>query len=106
MIKKIKIELIILFLLLISIFFSYNLDLGFYYYFSDFDKGLNIIFLKNFFVNITALGDSFWYYFFCILGILIFFILEKTKLLFFINFKEVKNVFFSIKIVNILKVQL
>ena len=94
MIKKIKIELIILFLLLISIFFSYNLDLGFYYYFSDFDKGLNIIFLKNFFVNITALGDSFWYYFFCILGFLIFFILEKTKLLFFINFKEVKNVFF------------
>jgi len=93
-IKKIKIELIILFLLLISIFFSYNLDLGFYYYFSDFDKGLNIIFLKNFFVNITALGDSFWYYFFCVLGILIFFILEKTKLLFFINFKEVKNVFF------------
>ena len=94
MIKKIKIELIILFLLLISIFFSYNLDLGLYYYFSDFDKGLNIIFLKNFFVNITALGDSFWYYFFCVLGILIFFILEKTKLLFFINFKEVKNVFF------------
>ena len=94
MIKKIKIELIILFLLLISIFFSYNLDLGLYYYFSDFDKGLNIIFLKNFFVNITALGDSFWYYFFCILGFLIFFILEKTKLLFFINFKEVKNVFF------------
>ena len=94
MIKKIKIELIILFLLLISIFFSYNLDLGFYYYFSDFDKGSNIIFLKNFFVNITTLGDSFWYYFFCILGFLIFFILEKTKLLFFINFKEVKNVFF------------
>ena len=94
MIKKIKIELIILLLLLISIFFSYNLDLGFYYYFSDFDKGLNIIFLKNFFVNITALGDSFWYYFFCILSIVIFFILEKTKLLFFINFKEVKNVFF------------
>ena len=94
MIKKIKIELIILFLLLISIFFSYNLDLGLYYYFSDFDKGLNIIFLKNFFVNITALGDSFWYYFFCILSIVIFFILEKTKLLFFINFKEVKNVFF------------
>ena len=96
MIKKIKIELIVLFLLLISIFFSNNLDLGFYLYFSDFDKSLNLIFLKNFFVNITVLGDSFWYFFFCVLSILVIFMLEKTKLLFFTYFKEVKNLFLYI----------
>ena len=94
MIKKIKIELIVLFLLLISIFFSFNLDLSFYFYFNSFDKNLNIIFLKNFFTNITTLGDSFWYFFFCILGIFFIFILEKTKFLFFSNFKEIKKLFF------------
>ena len=42
MIKKIKIELIVLFLLLISIFFSHNLDLVFYFYFTDINKSLNL----------------------------------------------------------------
>ena len=94
MIKKIKIELIVLFLLLISIFFSNNLDLVFYFYFTDVDKSLNLIFLKNFFDNITTLGDSFWYFFFCVLGIVVIFVLEKTKILIFTSFKEVKNLFF------------
>ena len=94
MIKKIKIELIVLFLLLISIFFSNNLDLVFYFYFTDVDKSLNLIFLQNFFDNITTLGDSFWYFFFCVLGIVVVFIFEKTKMLIFISFKEVKNLFF------------
>ena len=94
MIKKIKIELIILFLLLVSIFFSYALDLGIYFYFNNFDKNLNIFFLKNFFVNITTLGDSFWYFLFCIVGVVVIFILQKTKLLIFAYFKEVKNLFF------------
>ena len=94
MIKKIKIELIVLFFLLIYIFSSFNLDLDFYFYLSDFDKNLNIIFLKNFFVNITTLGDSFWYFFFCIFGIVFIFIFEKKKLLFFTNFKEIKNLLF------------
>ena len=70
MIKKIKTELVILFLLLISIFFSYDLDLGLYFYFNGFDENLNLSFLKKFFVNITTLGDSFWYFFFCIIGII------------------------------------
>ena len=94
MIKKIKIELIVLFLLLINIFLSSSLDLRLYYYFNDFDKNLNTIFLKNFFVNITTLGDSFWYFFFCVLGIVVVFVLEKTKILIFTSFKEVKNLFF------------
>ena len=94
MIKKIKIELIVLFLLLINIFFSSSLDLRLYFYFNDFDKNSNIIFLKNFFVNITTLGDSFWYFFFCVLGIAVVFVLEKTKILIFTSFKEVKNLFF------------
>ena len=37
--------------------------------FSDFNKGQNTVFLKNFFVNITTLGDSFWYFFLCFIGI-------------------------------------
>ena len=67
-IKKIKIELIVLFLLLISIFFSYNLDLGLYFYLKDLDRNLEHIFLKDFFDKITTLGDSVWYFSFCILG--------------------------------------
>ena len=94
MIKKIKIELIVLFFLLINIFLSSSLDLRLYYYFNDFDKNLNTIFLKNFFVNITTLGDSFWYFFFCVLGVVVVFIFEKTKLLIFISLKEIKNLFF------------
>ena len=94
MIKKIKIELIVLLLLLINIFLSSSLDLRLYYYFNDFDKNLNTIFLKNFFVNITTLGDSFWYFFFCVLGIVVVFIFEKTKLLIFTSLKEIKNLFF------------
>ena len=88
MIKKIKIELIVLFLLLINIFFSSSLDLRLYFYFNEFDKSSNIIFLKNFFVNITTLGDSFWYFFFCVLGIVVVFILEKTKVFFFTYFDQ------------------
>ena len=94
MIKKIKIEIIVLFLLLFNIFLSSSLDLRLYFYFNDLDKNLNTMFLKNFFIDITTLGDSFWYFFFCVLGIIILFILEKTKLLFVTCFKEVKNLFF------------
>jgi len=90
-IKKIKVELIVLFLILINIFLSSSLDLSFYYYFNEFDKNPNTIFLKNFFVDITTFGDSFWYFFFCFLGIIVIFIFEKTKLLIFTNLKEIKN---------------
>jgi len=93
-IKNIKIELAVLFLLLIIIFFSHNLDFIFYSYLVNIDKNLNLIFLKIFFNNITTLGDSFWYFLFCILGIVVVFILEKTKLLISKNFKEVKKIFF------------
>ena len=92
MIKKIKIELIVLLLLLINIFLSSSLDLHLYSYFNDFDKNLNTIFLKDFFVNITTLGDSFWYFFFCVLGIVVVFIFEKTKLLIFKSLKEIQRV--------------
>ena len=85
-----------MFLLLISIFFSHYFDLVFYFYFIDIDKSLNLIFLKNFFNNITIFGDSFWYFSFCILGIAVIHILEKTKLLISTNFKEVKKIFFYI----------
>ena len=93
-IKKITIELIVLFLLLISIFFSYNLDIGLYFYLGDLDRSLEHTFLKDFFDKITTLGDSVWYFSFCILGIALVIILEKTKKLILINFKKIKNLFF------------
>ena len=42
------------------------------------------------------MGDSFWYFSFCILGIAVIHILEKTKLLISTNFKEVKKIFYYI----------
>ena len=94
MIKKIKIELFFLVLLLVIIFISNNLDFGIYFYFKEFDNSSNQNYLKNFFVNITTLGDSFWYFIFCIMGVLVILTIEKTKIFYFINLKELKNFFY------------
>ena len=74
MIKKIKIELIILALLLVHIFILGNTDIGIYNLFYEYIGSLNNIYLKKFFINITEVGDSLWFF---VISILIFFNIEK-----------------------------
>ncbi|PPR45023.1 MAG: hypothetical protein CFH16_00191 [Alphaproteobacteria bacterium MarineAlpha5_Bin6] len=94
MIKKFKIELFVLVVLFLSIFISYNIDLGLYKYFSGFDNSLQQIYLKDFFVKITVLGESQWYFFLSILLMIFAFILDKGN--FLIRLKKHKKVYFDI----------
>ncbi len=80
MIKNIKIELIILGLIFLNIIFSYSVDIGLYNYFSQFSDGLSTMYLEEFFIDITNLGDSFWYFLTFIILFFLNFLLSKTKL--------------------------
>ena len=62
MIKKIKVELLILSFLLLSIFFAHNIDIWINNFFKDFNNFFQNIYLKEFFIRITVLGDSIWYF--------------------------------------------
>ena len=91
MIKKIQIELVILLLILINIFWSHSLDVGLYNYFSKLNYGYEAVHLKEFFVSITKLGDSFWYFSIIFFIFLISFLGFKTKILSLNNFLYLKN---------------
>ncbi len=81
MIKKIQVELAILIVLLVSVLLSHKADTIIYNYFFNFNYGFQTANLKNFFIEITELGDSLW----CFLIILSIFILsvvfKKIKIL-------------------------
>ena len=66
--KNIRVELLVLLIISLNIFISFNLDLGLYNYFKDFNKNLNSVYLKEFFVDITRLGSSSWYFAISIIG--------------------------------------
>ena len=85
MIKNFKIELLILFVLLINIFISNSIDVGFYNFFDSFSKSFQNVFLKDFFKQITILGDSKWYFF------LIFFIIIFCYFIKKINYYDNKK---------------
>ena len=67
MIKKIQIEFSIFILLLISVLFTNKFDLWFNSLFTKFNYGGGLVYLKDFFIGITDLGDSLWYFLFFIL---------------------------------------
>ena len=91
MIKKIQIEVIIFILLLISILFTNNIDAWIYKYISQLNFGKNAHYLKSFFVNITELGDSFWYFLILIIVFLIFFLSNKINLISIKNYSYFRN---------------
>ena len=70
-IKKIKLELIVLVCLFLSIFLSTNLDLGLYNKFNGLQNSLNNLYFKKFFIDITVLGDSLWFF---VLSVFLFFL--------------------------------
>ena len=68
MIKKFSIELVLLALLTLFVSFFYNIDLKIHNFFNNADKPFDNNYFKNFFVEITDLGSSFWVFvlsFFC-----------------------------------------
>ena len=79
MIKKFKIELFVLGLLALNIYVSYNIDIGFYNFFKNFNQSVQSIYLKNFFIQITALGDSKWYFAASFIFMLVGFIIREKK---------------------------
>ncbi|MDC0161644.1 phosphatase PAP2 family protein, partial [bacterium] len=81
MIKKIQLELLILLLLMISIFLTYKIDLSFNSFFQNINYGENSTYLKKFFIGITNLGDSLWYFSIFLLIFLISFVAQKIKLI-------------------------
>ena len=100
MIKKIKIELIILGALFLSIFFLYNFDIWLYNFFNSLDKTLQNTYLKQFFEQITILGDSKWYFLLSLFTIFIcyalnYFFPHKKKNSFLKVFLEISIFLFS-----------
>ena len=85
-IKKIKLELIVLVCLFLSIFLSTNLDLGLYNKFNGLQNSLNNLYFKKFFIDITVLGDSLWFF---VLSVFLFFLslFFKSKLQIFNTLK-------------------
>ena len=79
MIKKFKIELLILVLLLISIFISNGVDVSFYNFFNNSSKSFESIYLKDFFKQITILGDSKWYFVSSFFVIIFCYFVKKTN---------------------------
>jgi len=63
-IKKIKIELSLFILLFISVLFTNRFDLLVNSFFTKLNYGLESDYLKDFFIGITNLGDSLWYFLF------------------------------------------
>jgi len=102
MIKNFRIELILLSILLINIFFSHSADLIFVNFFQNINQYINeenckycsSDYLKEFFIRITELGDSLWYFIISVLLVTFCFIINKIKIL--KNSKKyVDAVFFS-----------
>jgi len=103
--KNIRIELLVLLIISLNVFISFNLDLGLYNYFKDFNKSLNSVYLKEFFVDITRLGSSSWYFAISIIG---FGVVYLNNRLDFIKIEKQKNIsnffissFFYILVVGI-----
>ena len=81
MIKKIQIELIILIILLSNALLSYKADLFIYDYFFNLNYGVDTTYLKNFFINVTELGDSVWYFSIVLLIAIVAFVGKFLKII-------------------------
>ena len=87
--KNIRVELLVLLIISLNVFISFNIDLGLYNYFKDFNKSLNVVYLNEFFVDITELGSSFWYFAISIIGFGVVYL--NNRLGFIKNEKQKKN---------------
>ncbi len=81
MIKKTQVEIAILIFLVVNIYLSYKLDIILYNYFFNLSYNFETLYLKNFFIGITELGDSLWYFLIIISVFLLSFLSNKIKLI-------------------------
>ena len=81
MIKKIQTEFSLFILLLIFILFTNKFDLWIYNFFTQFNYGLGSNYLKDFFVGITDLGDSLWYFLFFFLLFLFSYLMKFSNIM-------------------------
>ena len=81
MIKNFKFEFLIICILLLNIFLSFNVDASLNNYLINFNEYLQGIYLKHFFVNITELGNSLWYFLISSFFMIICFIIIRTGIL-------------------------
>ncbi len=93
--KNIRVELFVLLLIFINVFVSFNLDLGIYNYFKDFDNNPNSVYLKEFFVDITRLGSSSWYFVISIFGFGVVYLNKRFGFIKVDNQKKITNFFIS-----------
>ena len=81
MIKKIQIELSLFILLLISVLFTNKFDLWANSLFTKINYGIGSVYLKDFFIGITDLGDSLWYFLFFILLFFSSYLIETLNII-------------------------
>ena len=77
MIKNLKIEIFIFIVILTIVFFYDGLDKSIYHLVNSYEKSLDGKYLKNFFVQITVLGDSIWFFLFLLLLFLSSYLLKN-----------------------------
>ncbi len=93
--KNIRVELLVLLIISLNVFISFNLDLGLYNYFKDFNKSLNSVYLKEFFEDITRLGSSSWYFAISIIGFGVVYLNNKLGFIKIEKQKKISNFFIS-----------
>ena len=89
--KNIKIELVLFFLLMLIAFISNEVDFGFNRFFYEISFGFSNIYLTEFFVKITELGSSSWYFIIIFFFILFFYLIGKIGLFKINNLEEKIN---------------
>jgi len=98
-IKNLKIEFSIFGLLLLIIFMSANIDVGLHKIVNDFSNSFNNIYFKEFFINITKLGSSLWYFLTSLMFFIFSFFLKKkinNKYQSFCNRLKIDSLFFFV----------
>ena len=93
--KNIRVELLVLLIISLNVFISFNLDLGLYNYFKDFNKSINGVYLKEFFEDITRLGSSSWYFAISIIGLGVVYLNNKLGFVKIDKQKKISNFFIS-----------
>jgi len=78
-IKKIQIELSLFIFLLIAVLFTKRFDLWVFNFFTKLNYGFESGYLKDFFIGITDLGDSLWYFLFFVLLFFISYLMKISK---------------------------
>ena len=93
--KNIRVELFLFLIISLNVFISFNLDLGLYNYFKNFNSSLNSVYLKEFFEDITRLGSSSWYFAISIFGFSVVSLNNKLGIIKIEKQKKISNFFIS-----------